>query len=92
MLRLFDKNNRDITNEFPATNFCGNQSCLGEPWCSAWGIWSEGSGSALAVGEGCGWVMEPEEAITTDEIKALFAEFSQQTEEEVLSAIKDRFL
>ena len=35
MLRLFDKHNRDITGE---TEYCGHPACLGEPWCSAWGI------------------------------------------------------
>ena len=35
MLRLFDKHNRDITGE---TEYCEHPACLGEPWCSAWGI------------------------------------------------------
>ena len=35
MLRLFDMNGRDITDEL---DYCSNPSCLGEPWCSAWGI------------------------------------------------------
>ena len=35
MLRLYDKNNVDITDE---RIYCGNSECLGEPWCSAWGI------------------------------------------------------
>ena len=35
MLRLFDVNNRDITDELDYNN---NPSCLEEPWYSAWGI------------------------------------------------------
>ena len=35
MLRLFDVNNQDITDEL---DYCSNPSCLGEPWCSVWGI------------------------------------------------------
>ena len=35
MLRLFDSENRDITDQL---EYCGNPSCLGEPWCSAFGI------------------------------------------------------
>ena len=35
MLRFFDKDNRDITNELNIPDYCGNPSCLGEPWCSA---------------------------------------------------------
>ena len=38
MLRFFDQNNKDITDEY---NFTGqrhsNPKCPGEPWCSAWG-------------------------------------------------------
>ena len=36
MLKLFDKEGRDITNE--CTHFCDSLGCLGEPWYSAWGI------------------------------------------------------
>ena len=35
MLRLFDVNGRDMTDEL---DYCSNPSYLGEPWCSAWGI------------------------------------------------------
>ena len=35
MLRFCDKNNVDVTNKL---QYCNNPSCLGEPWCSAWGI------------------------------------------------------
>ena len=35
MLRLFDSENRDITDQL---EYCGNPSCLGEPYCSAFGI------------------------------------------------------
>ena len=34
-VRLFDSENRDITDQL---EYCGNPSCLGEPWCSAFGI------------------------------------------------------
>lgn len=36
MLRLYDEQGRDITNQ--PSQFCDNPECLGEPWCSAWGI------------------------------------------------------
>ena len=35
MLRLFDKEGKDITDDFTAS-VCANPACLGEPWCSAW--------------------------------------------------------
>ena len=35
MLRLFDNNNVDITYQ---RQYCYSPTCLGEPWCSAWGI------------------------------------------------------
>ena len=39
MLRFYDKEKRDITDELDSPSlFCGNPACLGEPWCSAWGI------------------------------------------------------
>ena len=37
-VRLFDSENRDITDQL---EYCGNPSCLGEPWCSAFGIWNQ---------------------------------------------------
>ena len=43
MLRLFDK---EGTDDFTAS-VCANPACLGEPWCSAWGI-CQGYGSPLA--------------------------------------------
>ena len=36
MLQFFDKNNVNITEEVYIDK-CSNPSCLGEPWCSAWG-------------------------------------------------------
>jgi len=34
-----DSNNIDITEELDSPSvFCGNPVCLGELWCSAWGI------------------------------------------------------
>ena len=40
MLRFYNVNNRDITDEYPfsSSERCSDPSCLGEPWCSAWGI------------------------------------------------------
>lgn len=35
MLKLFDKDGMEIT---ATTEYCTSSSCLGEPWCSAWGI------------------------------------------------------
>lgn len=35
MLRIFDNNNVDITDQ---RQYCYSPTCLGEPWCSAWGI------------------------------------------------------
>ena len=35
MLRLFDENWVDVTDE---RQHCEDPSCLGEPWCSSWGI------------------------------------------------------
>ena len=49
MLRLFDKDNRDITNK--CSVFCDNPACLGEPWCSAWGICQ---GTSLEPNESAG--------------------------------------
>ncbi len=34
MLQLLDKNGADISEELEK---CSNTTCLGEPWCSAWG-------------------------------------------------------
>jgi len=39
MLKLYDKDGQDITDQ-PTNCFCDNLACLGEPWCSAWGICS----------------------------------------------------
>lgn len=35
MLKFYDENNLEITEEY---QYCSNPDCLGEPWCSAWGI------------------------------------------------------
>ncbi len=37
MLTLYYKDGREIIEE---STRCGNSGCLGEPWCSAWGICS----------------------------------------------------
>ena len=38
MLRFFDKDGTDITDELSTSKFCDSPACLGEPFCSAWGI------------------------------------------------------
>ena len=38
MLSLFDKTGREISDQ---TQYCDNPTCLGEPWCSGWGICKE---------------------------------------------------
>ena len=39
MWRFFDNDNNDITDELTSSRlYCRNPACLGEPWCSAWGI------------------------------------------------------
>ena len=53
MLRLFDKHNRDITGE---TEYCEHPACLGEPWCSAWGI--------------CKTAQEPQQRASTSQMQA----------------------
>ena len=35
-VRIYDYLGRDISN--CPNKFCNNPACLGEPWCSAWGI------------------------------------------------------
>ena len=85
MLRLFDKNNRDITDE---CQYCSNPSCLGEPWCSAWGICKDfdslpastaQENEALLPNEGWGPVMEnsSDDVIMEQEIDDIFLELSQ---------------
>ena len=37
MLNFYDKDKKEILFEDQRT-FCKNPTCLGEPWCSAWGI------------------------------------------------------
>ena len=78
MLRFYDKEKRDITDELDSPSlFCGNPACLGEPWCSAWGICKdvavEPKNSAAA--------MEEEEVSGVEqEYTSLFLELSQQLE------------
>jgi len=80
MLRLFDENCIDITDEL---DYCDNPSCLGEPWCSAWGICSEQEGSSVATGPSgrSGTAAEASGESGLDQevnIDALFTELSQQ--------------
>ena len=76
MLRLFDINGRDITDD---RQYCRNPACLGEPWCSAWGICqlaeepdeTASSGGGMEVqGSGSG--------DTEEEIDHIMLELSQQ--------------
>ena len=46
MLQLYDSDGNSITEP---GNFCGTPGCLGEPWCSAWGICED---------TGVGWEMD----------------------------------
>ena len=39
MLKLYHSDRTEVTNEY--TQYCDCSSCLGEPWCSAWGICRE---------------------------------------------------
>ena len=70
MLRFFDKDNRDITDDYPC---CSNPACLGEPWCSAWGHCSEpeqeGSGNIPTM-EGSG------SELNEEDIDAIFSQLA----------------
>ena len=46
VILLLDENGEDITNE---QLYCVEPDCLGEPWCSAWGIWSENKAKNLEI-------------------------------------------
>ena len=84
MLRFYDSNNRDVTRDYDCY---GSPNCIGEPWCSAWGICScqitedyePSTSTALATFQGSGYSME-QEAISGcgDDIDDLFLELSQQ--------------
>ena len=70
MLRFYDKDNRDITDEFnKSSQHCDNPSCLGERWYTAWGI-CEDYRQSRQQNTGSG-LME-------DEIDRLFVQLSQQ--------------
>lgn len=82
MLRLFDENNRDISNDL---SYCDNPSCLGEPWCSAWGICSAQEGSSTDGGSGIAAGLSGGSGLSLEQdIDALFTDLSQQlaTEEQ----------
>ena len=38
MLRFYDREGYEIDLEQQLTTYCDNPTCLGEPWCSAWGL------------------------------------------------------
>ena len=87
MLRLYDSNHKDITGY---REYCGNPSCLGEPWCSAWGICSaEQQEAELASGGGSGNSQQQEASLTSplsanmeEEIDQLILELSQQQQQQ----------
>ena len=71
MLNLYDKEGREITNE-PTKCDRDNSACLGEPWCSAWGICTAlGSGERTSTTEFSDFGLE-------DKYDNLFCELSQQ--------------
>ena len=71
MLNLYDKEGREITNE-PAKCVRDNPACLGEPWCSVWGICTAlGSGETTSTTEFSDFGLE-------DKYDNLFCELSQQ--------------
>ncbi len=69
MLTLYDKDGWEITEE---STKCSNSGCLGEPWCSAWGICSSLDSSKHAK------VMEFSNLGQEDQYDYLFSELSQQ--------------
>ncbi len=69
MLTLYYKDGREIIEE---STKCGNSGCLGEPWCSAWGICSSLDSSKHAK------VMEFSNLGQEDQYDYLFSELSQQ--------------
>ncbi len=69
MLTLYDKDGREIIEE---STKCGNTGCLGEPWCSAWGICSSLDSSKHAK------VMEFSNLGQEDQYDNIFSELSQQ--------------
>ncbi len=69
MLTLYDKDGREIIEE---STKCGNSGCLGEPWCSAWGICSSLDSRKHAK------VMEFSNLGQEDQYDYLFSELSQQ--------------
>ena len=86
MLRLYDKNHKDITDNYPR---CSNPSCLGEPWCSAWGICEAELASTPNSEIACEWggAIQQQEAGCCaynnmgEEIDQLMLELSQQEEQ-----------
>ena len=71
MLKLYDKESREITNE-PAKCVCDNPACLGEPRRSVWGICITvlGSGESTSTTEFSDFGLEDK--------YNLFCELSQQ--------------
>ena len=46
VILLLNENGEDITNE---QLYCVEPDCLGEPWCTAWGICSENKAKNLEI-------------------------------------------
>ena len=86
MLRIYDKNNVDITEEFHPGfgQYCQNPSCLGEPWCSAWGICAGTTAMEPQQTSSVYSVATSSELSKNDEldIEGIFFELSKQLEQE----------
>ena len=66
VILLLDENGEDITNE---ELYCVEPDCLGEPWCTAWGICSENKAKNLEIHQ--------EEPTTSENIPDNFSEIDQ---------------
>ena len=77
MLKFYDKDGEEVT--FQSTQFCDNPACLGEPWCSSWGICK---GSAEEAKQ------QPQQEISgsglEQEYDSLILELSQQFQQDEL--------
>lgn len=70
MITLLDKDGRDISNQ---RLYCSQPGCLGEPWCSAWGICKQQQEASGEISGGSGCYDED-----NNKYDDLFLELSQQ--------------